>query len=85
MFHVRPNSHSTRLDCLKPGIPASHLLQHNSNSNYNYNSSKTTAAAATTATTSNDNGNMDDNGDDDDDKAAYNARRTRVMYESEGG
>ena len=42
---------------------------------------KTTAAAATTATTSNDNGNMDDN----DDKAAYNARRMRVMYESEGG
>ena len=28
--------------------------------------------------------NMDDNGDDDD-KAAGKARRTRVMYESEGG
>ena len=46
----------------------------------------TTAAAATTETTSNDNGDMDNNGDDnDDDKTAYNARRTRVMYESEGG
>jgi len=84
LFHVCPNSHSTRLDCLKPSIPASHLLQHNSNSNYNYNSSKTTAAAATTVTTSNDKGDMDDNSDNDD-KAADNARRTRVMYKSKGG